>query len=190
MSSLSACYLVYAALIVPLLATAVWSMHRHSAPLLIDLLDADEMVCAAVHRLVTVAYALLGLGVAATLLPTAADVRTGAPAAVAVSCAGLLLVLGTAHAGIVAAYLGVRWRRDSALSERHLEPSPWLPPTRSAFVGSPARPAFVGAPARPAFLAPPPYAPPRPTYLAPPPPPPWCRPVPLSSTNPWAPPIR
>lgn len=190
MSSLSACYLVYAALVVPLLGTAVWSVHRHSGPLLVDLLETDEMVVAAVHRLVTVAYALLGLGVAATLVPTAGDVRGGAAAAVALSWAGLVLVLGTAHAGLVAAYVGIRWRRDAGLSERQVAPPsvPWTPPARPVFV---APPPVLLAPPRP--TAPHPItqrAVPRPTYFAAPPPPPWCTPLPLSFDNPWAPPVR
>lgn len=191
MSSLSACYLVYAALVVPLLGTAVWSVHRHSGPLLVDLLETDEMVVAAVHRLVTVAYALLGLGMAATLVPTAGDVRAGAASAIALSWAGLVLVLGTAHAGLVAAYVGARWRREArSAEERSAPPLVWgPPPVRTAWI-PPVPPALAAPPL--VFAAAGPV--PRPTYIAAPPPPPWCTPVPMSydagSPNPWAPPVR
>jgi hypothetical protein len=182
-SSLSATYLVYAALALPLVSAAAWSLYRHSAPVLLDFLDADEMLVASVHRLVSVGYGLLGFGVAALLAPSGADVRAGAAAAVVSAWAGLLVLLGIAHLGLVAAFLRVRHTRQ----ERALGPPRWY-----------AGPGPVGPAGSPPsmFSAPPPFLPPTmnavpahppPVGFAAPPPPPWCSPLPLTFDH-WTPP--
>ena len=51
MSALDATYLAYAALALPVVGAATWSVYRHSAPLLFDVVDADEMVVAGILRL-------------------------------------------------------------------------------------------------------------------------------------------
>ncbi|HSP37677.1 MAG TPA: hypothetical protein VLR26_07990 [Frankiaceae bacterium] len=184
MSSLSATYLVYAVVALPLVGAATWSVYRQGAPVLLDVVDADEMLVAAIHRLASVGYGLLGLGFAAALAPSGAEVRAGAVSAVVYAWAALLLVLGIAHLLTVAVFLRVRHARK----ERDLGPPRWY--------AGPGQVGPAGSP-QPMFSAPPPFLPPYPPPMrsvapAPAPPafaPPWCTPLP-PTFDPWSPPRR
>jgi hypothetical protein len=116
--------LVYLALAVPVVSASTWSMYRHGALPLLDLLEADEMLTAALNRLLAVGYAFVALGLAAALAPRAHDVRAGLGPAVLNAMAGLLLLLGMLHLGLLALFGRLRHRR----SQRNLAPSVWVPP--------------------------------------------------------------
>jgi hypothetical protein len=154
MSLLTATDLLYLAVVVPLVFGAAWSIHRCGALPLLHLLDADEMLAAAVTRLVATGYGLLALGVALAAVPTASDVRGGALAAVADALAGLALVLGTLHLALIGGFAWVRRER----AQRDLSPPVWTPPPGFLL---PPPPVPVGY--RPPFLPQPvdPWAAPR-----------------------------
>jgi hypothetical protein len=187
-------YLVYASLALPAAAASAWAIYRCSGPLVLDALDADEMMAAAVHRLVSAGYALFAVGVALAMGPGAHDLRNGTASALGSAWAGLLILLGLFHLGA----LGVFARMRAAQKNRDLGPPRWYagptstvgapPPTFSApppFVPpSFGPPSFVPQHRLPPHVAAPAYAP---SAYAPPAPPWWCAPVPLSY-DPWTPP--
>jgi hypothetical protein len=164
---LSAVSLIYLALVVPLVAGAAWSVHRHAALPLLDLLDADEMLAAAMTRLVTVGYALLAFGLAVSHTPTERDLRAGVLPAVLSALAGLLLLLGVVHLSMVGLVARARSRRLARMDA----PPRWVPPMAPPFMLQPPMP-----------VPPMPVPPmPAPAYGPPNPPPPF---------DPWAFPRR
>jgi hypothetical protein len=211
-------YLVYASLALPAAAASAWAIYRCSGPLVLDALDADEMMAAAVHRLVSAGYALFAVGVALAMGPGAHDLRNGTASALGSAWAGLLILLGLFHLGALAVFARMR----AAQRNRDLGPPRWYagptptvgapPPMFSApppFV-PPSGPPSFGAPSfgAPSFgsssfvqqhrMPPPqvaaPSAYPPPGFVAgsaftPPSPPWWCSPVPLSYDA-WTPPQR
>ena len=199
MSSSAVTYLVYASLALPAAGASAWALYRCAGPLVLDAMDADEMLTAAVHRLLGVGYALFALGVAVAMGPNAHDLRAGPVSALASAWAGLLILLGLCHLAGLAIFARMRATRrardlgpprwyagpTSAVGANppvFSAPPPFLPPNRGW--AAPAGPR-AGAPA--AFNGGPAFAPP-PAFGAPPPPP-WCSPVPLTF-DPWAPPRR
>jgi hypothetical protein len=103
---------VYLVFLLPVVAAGVWCWHRYSAPLLLDAVDADEMVVSAVHRLSTLAYALLALGFVAWQAPSGHSVLHGNGESVVHGWARVLLVLGLAHALTLRTFLRNRRRRE------------------------------------------------------------------------------
>ncbi|MDQ1671807.1 MAG: hypothetical protein QOC98_369 [Frankiaceae bacterium] len=159
MSPLAVAYALQFLLFLPVILGGVWSWHRYSAPLLLDALDADEMVVGAVHRLTTATYVLLALSFAVVLTPDQNNIT----ASVIHNWASFVLCLGIANALVLRSLLRQRRRREAAkLSPRVWGPTPVSAPT------SQASPPF-GTPPRcaPRYFAPPPaYA--APFYSAPP----------------------
>jgi hypothetical protein len=188
-SSLAGTDLVYASLALPAVAASAWALYRCSGALVLDALDADEMLAAAVHRLVSVGYTLFALGLAVAIRPDEHDLRSGTTAALTSAWAGLLVVLGLLHLVGLAIFARMRATRRN----RDLGPPRWY-----------AGPTSVAGAPPPTFSAPPPFVPPHafgppPPFVPPPrfvagaafgpPPPPWCTPVPLTF-DPWTPPQR
>lgn len=193
-------FVVYVLLAVPLVVAASWSVHRHVAPLLFDLVDADEMVVAGIHRLVTAAHVLLAAAGAVYLAPSLPGHR-GSPGALTSSLGGLLALLAVLHLGLLALFLRARKRRaDRAFGPAPAVPRPRpVPPAQTVLISGATPPTVPMSP--PVFTAPraglPPgqlvdspawtFPPPSGPRLAPPPyPPPWC--TPPTSSDPWPPP--
>jgi hypothetical protein len=182
---------VYLVFLLPVVAAGVWCWYRYSAPLLLDAVDADEMVVSAVHRLSTLAYALLALGFVAWQAPSGHSVLHGNGESVIHGWARVLFVLGLAHALTLRAFLRNRRRRERELTKPRVV---WGPP--AATTNPTPTPAAVYAPP-PAYCTPAadtttlsslPFQ----TYTAPPgsftPP----RPAPLFGSQPlneWEPPV-
>jgi hypothetical protein len=203
-SYLAGTYLVYASLALPAAAASAWALFRWSGPLVLDALDADEMMAAAVHRLISAGYALLAVGVALMMGPDAHDLRNGTAAALGSAWAGLFILLGLSQLGALAVFARIR----TAQKNRDLGPPRWYAGPTSTGGGTPpafaAPPPFVAPPfvprpqvvpqpqfaAQPQSTAPNTYGPPTSGAapgFAPPSPPWWCAPVPLSY-DPWTPP--
>ncbi len=166
---------LYLAFLLPVVATGVWCWYRYSAPLLLDAVDADEMVVSAVHRLSTLAYALLALGFVAVQAPDGHDVLQGNGASVLHGWARVLFVLGLAHALTLRAFLRNRRRRERELNRPRVVWGPPAPP-----------PPVYGPPLVQAYTAPPgTFMPPRTVPLfGPPPPNTWEPPVPPPAPGP------
>jgi hypothetical protein len=151
-SSLAIACLLYFGLLLPVVVVGAWSWHRYSAPLLLDTLDADEMVVGAVHRLTTVTFTLLALGFAAAQAPSEHDLRHGIGAAVLSSWATVVFWLGAAHAAALWAFFRRRRRHEQAM----MPPRVWAPapPPAAPVYGPP----FFAVP--PSFGVPQNYVPP------------------------------
>jgi hypothetical protein len=188
MGLLGATNLIYLALVGPLVGGAAWSMYRHGALPLLDLLDADEMLAAALNRLVTVGYTLFALGLAVMLTPNGHDVEAGAVPAVLEAVAGLLLTLGTLHLGLVGLFGVLRRRRALARDGSSM----WVPPPSPPWPPQPPQPQpppMYVLPLMPPPLPPPsPFAP-LPMYAAPPHAPMY-DPRSTAPLGPGAPPVR
>jgi hypothetical protein len=173
-SPLVACS-IYLVFLLPVVAAGVWCWHRYSAPLLLDAVDADEMVVSAVHRLSTLAYALLALGFVAWQAPSGHSVLHGNGESVVHAWARVLFVLGLAHALTLRAFLRNRRRRERELTNPRVVWGPPAPP-----------PAYCAPTADTTTLSSLPFQ----TYTAPPgtfaPPRPFFGPQPL---NEWEPPV-
>jgi hypothetical protein len=204
-SALDATYLAYATLALLLVAAATWSVHRHTAPLLFDVVDADEMAVAGLHRLVTAGHVLVAAAGAAYAAPSTASISRRPVAALLGSLGGLLALLAVLHLGLVALFFRVKARRTAQAFGPVPAPRPaWptrpvlipgatppiapMPPPvfhapRTSTAGW-AVPPGTGTPAV-AWTSPPPVGP----RLLPPYPPPWCRPLP-ATYDAWATPRR
>jgi hypothetical protein len=137
-------YVVQFSLMLPVIVTVVWSWHRYSAPLLLDSLDADEMVVGGVHKLTTATYALLAVGFAASLDPDEHELTSS----VLRHWAAFVLCLGIAQAVMLRSLLRRRRKREAAtFSPRVWGPQPmpappFIPPSWAA----PPPPWAAGAP--------------------------------------------
>jgi hypothetical protein len=154
-TQLGVTYLVYLGLTVPLVLAASWTLYRYGAMLLVDALDADEMLAAAVARIVTVGFALFSFGLAAALLPSASTVRfDGNVVAAALSAvAGVLVLEGVGLLALVGAFALARTRRLRRDLPRLVAPPPFpiMPP-----------PVPPVPPVPPPAFGPPPWGPPGP----------------------------
>lgn len=192
MSSLDATYLAYVLLALPLIAGATWSLHRHSAALLFDLVDADEMVIAAISRLVTAAHVLLAAAAAVCLAPSATDAHGGPASALLSSLGGLLTLLAILHLGVLALYFSAKRRRADRAFGAPAQPTStsrvhpmFIPGATPPTVPMPPpvfhAPRMTTPPGvsvdHPVWTYPPPTGPRLAPTVEPPFPPPWCTPL-------------
>jgi hypothetical protein len=204
--SIAGTSLIYLAVALPMVVGAAWSMHRHSAPPLFDLMDdADELLVSAVHRISTVAHLLLGSGIAVAMTPGSSWNHLKGTPAVLGAWAGLLLWLAAIHIVLLGAFALIRYRQRQWELVDASAPAPAPPPLPLPLPLPMQAPNQAPLYPAPAVLAPPllacwphmppapqmPIAPDRPvpTFAAAPAPP---APQPFGPlpANPWAPPPR
>jgi hypothetical protein len=176
-SLLGATYLTYLLLAVPLVLGATRVLYRAGVMVLLDAMDADEMLVVAVNRLVALGYGLFGLGLVAALAPTPRAVRGAADvtAAALPSLAAVLLWLGVLQLSLIAGYGLLRRRR----LQRDMPLPTWgphrppAPPFAAPFVptvpGPWASPMSMASPVPPAGFPLVPPMPPMPPSAFPPP---------------------